>query len=66
MSRMEVRCPRNHGENISFEELASRLSENDFECREDGCEKKVTYGVDHRFWERYDGHVRGPGPRGDV
>lgn len=48
---MKSECPNGHTENLSHEELASRLSAGDFDCRE--CDKRLSYEVDHRFWKQY-------------
>lgn len=50
---MMAECPMGHTENLSFEELLERLKNNDFECREDGCSKHLTYPVDRTFWREY-------------
>lgn len=42
-----------HTENLSHQELAERLDEDDFECRHEGCSKQYSYAVDHRFWDSY-------------
>lgn len=50
-------CPLGHEENLSHREMAERLDDEDFECRDDGCSKKVSYPIDEVFWDRY---VRSP------
>lgn len=52
---MEAECPNDHTENLSWSELAERLNNDDFECREEDCSKKLSYKIDERFWKRFDG-----------
>lgn len=56
---MKAECPMGHSENLSWEEVYQRLDNDDFSCRENGCKKKVTYGIDHRFWSKYNCNVNG-------
>lgn len=42
-----------HTENLSHEEIHERLKDGDYECREEGCNKKVSYPIDHEFHKRY-------------
>lgn len=42
-----------HSENLSHSELAKRLENDDFECRDVGCTKNYSYEIDERFWNKY-------------
>jgi len=50
---MKAECPMGHTENLSYEELAERLENNDFECRKEECSKSIQYSVDSRFSDLY-------------
>lgn len=50
---MKAECPMGHTENLSFGELAERLMKDDFDCKEEGCAKSLTYEIDEVFWNDY-------------
>lgn len=50
---MKAECPMGHSENLSHEELFERLINDDFECREENCSKRLSYEIDHYFWDKY-------------